>query len=201
MKKLTFLLIASLFYVIGLAQGYSVGDKAIDFELKNVDGKMVSPKDYADAKGFIVVFTCNTCPYAVKYEDRIIELNKKYAKKGFPVIAINPNDPEVQPKDTYELMVEKAKEKGFDFPYLYDPGRKVSAVYGATKTPHIYLLSKKGEKLTVEYIGAIDDNYEDASAVKKAYLADAVDALLAGGKPEITETKAIGCSVKMKKKI
>jgi peroxiredoxin len=199
MKKLTFLLIASLFYVIGSAQGYSVGDKAIDFKLKNVDGKMVSSKDYASAKGFIVIFTCNTCPYAVKYEDRIIELNKKYEKKGFPVIAINPNDPEVQPKDTYELMVAKAKEKNFNFPYLYDPGRKVSAVYGATKTPHIYLLSKKGEKLTVEYIGAIDDNYEDASAVKKAYLADAVDALLDGKKPEITETKAIGCSVKKKK--
>jgi peroxiredoxin len=199
MKKLTFLLIASLFYVIGSAQGYSVGDKAIDFKLKNVDGKMVSSKDYASAKGFIVIFTCNTCPYAVKYEDRIIELNKKYEKKGFPVIAINPNDPEVQPKDTYELMVAKAKEKNFNFPYLYDPGRKVSAVYGATKTPHIYLLSKKGEKLTVEYIGVIDDNYEDASAVKKAYLADAVDALLDGKKPEITETKAIGCSVKKKK--
>ncbi|NJO89007.1 MAG: redoxin domain-containing protein, partial [Chloroflexia bacterium] len=82
MKKLTFLLIASLFYTIGSAQGYSVGDKAIDFKLKNVDGKMISPEDYADAKGFIVIFTCNTCPYAVAYEDRILELNKKYDKKG-----------------------------------------------------------------------------------------------------------------------
>jgi peroxiredoxin len=200
MKKLVVLLFASLFYVAGSAQGYSVGDKAIDFKLKNVDGKMVSSKDYKEAKGFIVVFTCNTCPYAVKYEDRIIELNKKYEKKGFPVIAINPNDPEVQPKDTYELMAKKAKDKGFKFPYLFDPGRKVSAVYGATKTPHIYLLSKNNDKLVVEYIGAIDDNYEDASAVKKTYLADAVDALLDGKKPVVTETKAIGCSVKKKKK-
>ena len=199
MKKLTLLLIASLFYVIGSTQGYSVGDKAIDFDLKNVDGKMISLEDYKDAKGFIIVFTCNTCPYAVAYEDRLIELNKKYEKKGFPVIAINPNDPEVQPKDTYELMVHKAKDKSFNFPYLYDQGRKVSAVYGATKTPHIYLLSKKAKKFAVEYIGAIDDNYEDASSVKKAYLAEAIDALLAGKKPAVTETKAIGCSVKKKK--
>jgi len=199
MKKLSLLLIASLFYVIGSAQGYSVGDKAIDFDLKNVNGKMVSLEDYKDAKGFIVVFTCNTCPYAVAYEDRLIGLNKKYEKKGFPVIAINPNDPEVQPKDTYDLMVKKAKAKSFNFPYLYDPGRKVSAIYGATKTPHIYLLSKKGKKLAIEYIGAIDDNYGDASEVKKAYLAEAVDALLAGKKPAVTKTKAIGCSVKKKK--
>ncbi len=200
MKNLTLLIIASLFYVAGQAQGYSVGDKAINFKLKNVDGNMVSATDYKKAKGFILVFTCNTCPYAVAYEDRLIELNKKYEKKGFPLIAINPNDPEVQPKDTYDLMVKKAKEKGFNFPYLYDAGRKISAVYGATKTPHIYLLSKRGKKLVVEYIGAIDDNYGDASKVKKAYLANAINDLLAGKKPAVTQTKAIGCSVKKKKK-
>lgn len=199
MKKVTILIFASLFYVSGLAQGYSVGDKAIDFKLKNTDGKKVSLADFDKAKGFIVVFTCNTCPYAVAYEDRLIELNKKYEAKGFPVIAINPNDPEVQPKDTYNLMVEKAKGKNFNFPYLYDPGRKVSAVYGATKTPHIYLLSKKGLSLKVEYIGAIDDNFQDAKAVKKAYLANAIDALLKGKKPSPSFTKAIGCTVKKKK--
>jgi len=199
MKKITLLIAASLIYVLTSAQGYNVGDKAISFKLKNVDGKMVSPEDFKSAKGFIVVFTCNTCPYAMAYEDRIIELNNKYSKLGYPVIAINPNDPEVQPADTYELMVQKAKDKSFTFPYLWDPARKVSEVYGATKTPHIYILSKKGKDLVVEYIGAIDDNYEDASAVKQTYVADAVDALLAGKKPSPNFTKAIGCSVKKKK--
>ncbi len=180
------------------AQGYKVGDKAINFKLKNVDGKMIASQDFKDAKGLIIIFTCNTCPYAIKYEDRIIALDKKYKSKGFPVIAINPNDPEVQPDDTYEKMVKKAQEKQFTFPYLYDPGRKVSAVYGATKTPHVYLVSKKGDALTVEYIGAIDDNYKDASMVKKTYLEDAINALLEGKKPQPNYTKAIGCTVKKK---
>lgn len=184
MKKATFTILAVLFYMLANAQGgYSVGDKAVDFQLKNVDGKMVSLKDYSKAKGFIVVFTCNTCPYAVVYMDRLIELNKKYEAKGYPVIAINPNDPEVQPADTYDLMVSKAKEKNFNFPYLFDPGRKISATYGATKTPHVFLLSKKGNDFKVEYIGAIDDNYEDATAVKTPYVANAIDALIAGKKP------------------
>lgn len=199
MKKITLLIVLSIFSVLSFAQGYNVGDKAISFKLKNVDGKMVSTADYNNAKGFIVIFTCNTCPYAVAYEDRIIELNNKYEKKGYPVIAINPNDPEVQPADTYELMVAKAKEKSFTFPYLWDPDRKVSAVYGATKTPQIYILNKKGKDLVVEYIGAIDDNFEDASAVSKKYVENAVSALLAGKKPSPDFTKAIGCSVKKKK--
>ena len=184
--------------VTAYSQGYEVGNRVDHFKLKNVDGKMVSTMDYKVAKGFVVIFTCNTCPYAVKYEDRIIALDKKYKAKGFPVLAINPNDPEVQPNDTYALMVDKAKDKNFSFPYLFDPGRKVSAVFGATRTPHIYLLSKNGKKLMVEYIGAIDDNFKDASKVNKKYLEDAIDALLAGKKPMLTNTKAIGCSVKKK---
>jgi len=200
MKKLVFFILASFLYLnINAQEGYNVGDKATDFQLKNVDGKMVSLKDFKNAKGFIVIFTCNTCPYAVAYEDRIKELNKKFESKGFPVIAVNPNDPEVQPADNFDAMVTKAKDKNFTFPYLYDPGRKISSVYGAMKTPHVYLLSKKGNDLTVEYIGAIDDNHEDASAVKTKYVEDAVNAILAGKKPNPDFTKAIGCSVKKKK--
>lgn len=198
MKNL-FLIIGILaFQLAGYGQGYKVGDKAINFNLKNVDGKFISSTDYNSAKGFIVVFTCNTCPYAVAYEDRLIELDQEYKVKGFPLIAINPNDPEVKADDSYKLMQEKAKEKAFKFPYLYDPGRKVSEVYGATKTPHVYLLSKKGSQLKVEYIGAIDDNFEDANSVNKKYLANAIDALLSGKKPNPATTKAIGCSVKKK---
>ncbi len=199
MKKIVLLI--SMFVFAGsmaYAQGYKIGDKAINFKLKNVNGKMVSTEDYTDTKGFIIIFTCNTCPYSIKYEDRIIALDKKYKTKGFPVIAINPNDPEVQPDDTFDKMVKKAQEKNFTFPYLYDPDRKISAVYGATKTPHVYLLSKNGNELTVEYIGAIDDNYKNAEQVQKKYLEDAIDALLAGKKPTVSYTKAIGCTVKKK---
>ena len=178
------------------AQGYKVGDEASHFNLKNVDGKMVSSESFKNAKGFIVIFTCNECPYSKAYFDRINELDKKYKAKGFPVIAINPNDPEVQPSDSFDKMVKKAKEQNFSYPYLFDPDRKVSAVYGATNTPHVYLLSINSNKLMVEYIGAIDDNSNDASKVTKPYLSNAVDALLSGQKPSVSYTKAIGCGVK-----
>lgn len=177
-------------------KGYKVGDKATDFKLKNIDGKMVSLSDYTDAKGFIVTFTCNHCPYAVMYEDRLIDLHNRYAEKGYPVIAINPNDPEVQPKDGFPEMQTRAKEKGFPFVYLMDEGQKVYPQYGATKTPHIFLLNKE---LVVEYIGAIDDNARDASAVKVKYVENAISALEKGSKPDPDFTKAIGCSVKCKK--
>ncbi len=118
-------------------KGYEIGDEATDFKLKNIDGKMVSLSDFKSAKGFIVVFTCNHCPYAKKYEDRIIELDKKYKTQGYPVIAINPNDPNVQPEDGYQQMIERAKQKGFTFPYLVDEGQKIYPQYGATKTPHV----------------------------------------------------------------
>ena len=178
--------------------GYEVGDKAMDFKLKNIDGKMVSLSDYTDAKGFIVIFTCNHCPYAVKYEDRIIDLDNKYKSRGYPVIAINPNDPEVVPEDSFENMQKRAKQKGFNFPYLLDEGQEIYPAYGATRTPHVFILEKDEQDLYVRYIGAIDDNYGDPSSVEKKYVEDAVDALLAGKPVDITSTKAIGCSIKKK---
>ncbi len=198
MKKLI-IVFAFAFTAISMlsAQGYKVGDKATDFRLKNVDGNYVSMSDYPDAKGFVVIFTCNHCPYAVAYEDRIIELDRKYKPKGFPVIAINPNDPAAEPRDSYELMQVRAREKGFTFPYLFDDGQKVYPVYGATRTPHIYLLRRVGNDLVVAYIGAIDDNYRDASAVEEPFLANAIDAVLAGQKPDPDFTRAIGCTIKV----
>jgi peroxiredoxin len=202
MKKLSIMIF--MFSIIGgsaLAgdSGYQVGDKAADFNLKNIDGKWVSLGDYEDAKGFIVIFTCNHCPYAKAYEDRIIALDRKYADRGYPVIAINPNDPVAYPEDSFENMQKRAAEKGFTFPYLFDEKQEVFPVYGATRTPHIYILSKEGNDMTVEYIGAIDDNYEDASKVSTKYVEDAVDALIAGKAPEVKTTKAIGCSIKVRK--
>lgn len=183
-------------FTINNSKGYKVGDVASDFNLKNIDGKMVSLSDYTKAKGFIVVFTCNTCPYSVANEDRIIALDKKYKTKGYPIIAINPNDPAARSGDSFEEMKVRAKEKGFTFPYLFDDGQKVYPKYGATKTPHVYILNKDDGKLIVEYIGAIDDSSRNEDNVSERFVEDAVDALLAGKKPTKTYTRAIGCSIK-----
>jgi len=177
--------------------GYTIGSEAAEINLMNTDGSMVSYDSFPDAKGFIVIFTCNTCPYAVASEDRIIALDAEFKSKGYPVIAINPNDPAVQPDDTFELMQEKAADKGFTFPYLFDTSRSVYAEYGAKKTPHVYLLQKENGKKIVKYIGAIDDNVRNGDAVKDRFLANAVNQLLSGKEVSVKETKAIGCSIKV----
>lgn len=175
--------------------GYAVGDTIKDFKLKNVDGDFLSLSDYDDAKGFIIIFTCNTCPYSVANEDRIIALNDKYEDSGYPVIAINPNSPVAVPNESFEKMKERSDEKGFNFPYLLDEGQKVYPRFGATKTPHVYIVTKNDMK--VQYIGAIDNSSRDADAVTEKYVENAVDALLAGKKVEKTTTVAIGCSIKV----
>lgn len=191
-------LFISAFALNNMAQkGYGIGDLADDFSLKNIDNSMVSLADYKDAKGFIVTFTCNTCPFAVLYEDRIQALNEKYGSQGYPVIAIMPNNTDVKPGDNMQAMKQRAQEKGFTFPYLIDKGQKVYPKFGATKTPHIYVLEKTKKGNVVKYIGAIDDNHEDASAVKIKFVENAVDALLKGEEVMRKETKAIGCSIKV----
>jgi peroxiredoxin len=180
-------------------EGYKAGDKAIDFKLKNIDGKMMSMSDCKNAKGYIVVFTCNHCPFSKLYEDRIIALDKKYDTKGYPVVAINSNDPGVSPDDSYEKMIVRAKDKKFTFPYLYDETQTIAKTYGATNTPHVYVVAKENGALTVKYVGAIDDNSEDATKATKHYVEDAVDALLAGKAVPVAQTKAIGCTIKWKK--
>lgn len=182
-------------YTTSTENGYKVGDTIEDFSLKNVDGKMVSLSDYKNAKGFIIIFTCNMCPYSVANEDRINALDAKYKSKGFPVIAINPNDPKASKGDGFEDMIFRAKEKSFSFPYLFDEGQKVYPKFGASKTPHVFIVNKKGMK--VEYIGAIDNSSKNPDAVTEKYVENAVDALLAGKKIEKTETRAIGCTIKV----
>lgn len=178
-----------------VVDAYKVGEQATDFSLKNVDGSMVSLKDYKGANGYIVVFTCNTCPYAVMYEDRIIELHKKYVKDGYHVVAINPNDPSVKAGDDFASMQARAKEKNFPFKYLFDEGQKVYPAFGATRTPHVYLLDANRY---IRYIGAIDDNAQNPSEVSVKYLENAIAALKAGNNPDPSETKAIGCTIKVK---
>ncbi len=203
MKKTT-LFFALLLAFIGMAftfgndhNGYHIGDTARDFKLKNVDGSMVGLADAKKAEGYVVIFTCNHCPFSIAYEDRIIAIHKKYAKKGFPVIAINPNDKDVAPDDSFEKMQARAKEKKFAFSYLYDETQEIAKAYGATRTPHVFLLDKNR---VVRYIGAIDDNSEEPDAVKEKYLENAIDALLAGKEIAVKETKAVGCTIKWSKK-
>lgn len=193
-----FLLSVVLLAFAPAKQGYDVGDTAADFKLKNVDGKMVSLADYTSAKGFIIVFDCNTCPVSKAYNERIHALNKKYAPKGFPLIAINPNSPELARGESFDEMVKYAKKKGYDFPYLYDESQETVKAYGATNTPHIFVLTKSASDLKVAYIGAIDDNTRNASAATKHYVEDAVDALLADKPVATPKTKAVGCGVKIK---
>lgn len=177
--------------------GYDIGDIATDFNLENIDGKFVSLSDFNDAKGFIIVFTCNTCPYAVLYEDRIEALNKKYASQGYPLIAIMPNNVQTKPGDSMNSMQQRAIDKGFTFPYLMDAGQKIYPQYGATKTPHVYILESTTRGPVVRYIGGIDDNYKDATLVKTNYVEDAIEALKKGNLIKQATTKAIGCSIKL----
>ena len=156
-------------------------------DVKNADG--------STPNGYIVTFTCNTCPVAVKYEDRIIALHNRYAPQGWPVVAIMPNDIEVKPDDSPDAMKVRAEEKRFPFMYLFDEGQKIYPQYGATKTPHIFLLDNTHK---VRYIGAID-NSPDAESVTKHYLEDAIAAVEAGKDPEPDYTKAVGCSIKVKR--
>ncbi|QJD94822.1 thioredoxin family protein [Mucilaginibacter robiniae] len=201
MKKLIVLCFVALASVAfkPAEPGYKVGDTATDFKLKNVNGKMVSLANYKSAKGFLVVFTCNHCPYAKAYETRIMELDKMYASKGYPVIAISPNDPVAEPADSFENMQKRATEKHYSFPYLIDETQDVTRAYGAKATPHVYLLQKTASGNVVKYVGAIDDDTQGTNASRTNYVQNAVNALLAGKQPEVTSTKAIGCTIKWKK--
>lgn len=191
------LTLVMLFSGVKTADGLKVGDLAVDFNLKNIDGKMRSLAANKETKGYILIFTCNTCPYSVAYEDRIIALHNKYAPKGYPVVAVQPNNSKRSPGDSFEKMQKRAKSKGFPFPYLMDETQEVTSTYGATNTPHVYVLNRKSnETFKIEYIGAIDNNSRDAAAADKHYVQDAVENLLKGKKVETTKTKAIGCTIK-----
>jgi peroxiredoxin len=172
--------------------GYIIGDQAEDFTLKNIDGRMVSLSDFKGAKGYIIVFTCNHCPYAEAYEDRLISIANKYQPLGIPVIAINPNAPEMMRSDNFDGIRSRALSKNFPFPYLQDSLQRVYPRFGAQRTPHVFLLDSD---YIVRYIGTIDDNAADEKRVKKRYLESAIDAVLEGREPDPTVTKAVGCPI------
>lgn len=183
--------------------GLQVGDTAPDFALENIDGSTVSLVSTAAAyaekgievKGYIVTFTCNTCPYAQMYEDRLQALHAEMAPKGWPVVAIQPNDIQQKPDDNLPAMKNRAEEKGFTFDYLLDANQEVYPAYGASRTPHVFLLDTSRK---VYYIGAIDDNPRDPSGVSERFVVNAIQAIESNQKPNPDFTKAIGCTIKAK---
>lgn len=196
MKKIFVLFVvavASTFFTNRFSSGYTVGDVVKDFEAINVDGKMVGISHFPGAEGYVVVFTCNSCPVAQAYEDRIIKLAASLYDQKWPLIAINSNDKGMSPGDSYDKMKERAKNKKYTFPYLYDESQAILNQFGASKTPHFYLLDKSKK---IRYIGAMDDNSEDASSVTKKYIEDAIAAIKIGKEPNPSFTRAVGCSIK-----
>lgn len=186
-----------IFFSAGLYKGgYEVGDKVEDFQLKNVRGEMISMANFKSAKGFIVIFDCNTCPFSQAYLERIKALHAMYSDQGYPVIAINSNDPNRSPGDTFEKMISYADDNNYRHNYVYDHDQTVATAFGATNTPQVFLLQKQEDDYVLVYTGAIDNNTKDASAADKKYVEDAMTSILKGENPAMTKTKAIGCTIK-----
>ena len=178
----------------------ATGSVAPFFKLKNVDNNLVSFNDYPAAKGFILIFISNVCPYSKAYEQRILDLDKKYTRLQFPVIALNSNDPSISSGDSFEKMRERSKTRHYTFPYLCDDQQQVADLYGAGNTPQVFIVSKKDTGYTVEYTGAIDNDTQNRNPNKIRYAEEAVEALLNNRKPVITATKAVSCRITWKRK-
>jgi peroxiredoxin len=193
-------IVFALFSFAHATKAYQIGNTISDFALKNSeDGQLVSlVKMPHSGRGIIVIFTCNHCPFAKKYEQRIMELDKKYTALGFPVMAISPSDPAQEPEDSYNSLGQRAKVKHYTFPYVFDETQAIAKVFGATKTPEAFLVVREDNRLKLKYKGAIDDNADQPQKVKNEYVADAIDAFLANKPIAVTETKPIGSAIKWK---
>lgn len=174
----------------------AIGAKGPSFSLKATDGKTYALDEIKGEKGTAVIFTCNECPYAKGYEDRLIALANEYEPKGIAFIAINANDPKIEPGDSFDKMAERARQKNFPFPYAVDETQQIAAAYGAKVTPHIFLLDGAG---TLVYRGRVDNSLK-LDEVKKRDFQDALNALTTGSPVQVAETKAFGCGVKWSKK-
>jgi len=166
-----------------------------DQKMKNVDGQAIAVADVRGAKGTLVVFTCNACPYAKAWEDRIVALGNEYKSKGIGVIAVNANDPGKVAEDGYDQMKTRAREKNFAFPYVVDATSGLARAYGATRTPEAFLFDAQGKLV---YHGTIDDNAQDPEKVSSRYLSDALAAVSSGKDVAVKETKAMGCGIKFR---
>ena len=167
--------------------------EAPDFRLPGVDGKEYSLASFKQAKILIVVFSCNHCPAAIGSEDRMIQLHKDYEPKGVAMVSINSNEEQNHPDDSFEKMKERARDKGFAFPYVRDESQDAAKAYGALRTPHFYVFDGQRH---LGYTGRMDDDPYDASKASQHDLRNALDAMLAGKQPPIELTNPIGCNVK-----
>jgi peroxiredoxin len=166
-----------------------------DVAMKGVDGKALTIAQAAGKKGTLVIFTCNACPWVKRWETRIAAIGNAAKAKGIGVVAINSNEA-INPEDGFPEMQKRAKKLGLKFPYVQDETSDVARAFGATRTPEVFLFDAAGKLV---YHGAIDDNAQDAKAVTKPYLTDAVNAVAAGSAVSTAETKALGCSIKFRK--
>jgi peroxiredoxin len=174
--------------------GLPLGTSAVDFQLKGVDGETHNLNSFSDKKALVVIFSCNHCPYVQAYEDRMVQIQRDYSAKGVTVVAINSNDETGYPEDSYPNMIKRAKERGFNFPYIRDDTQEIAKKYGAICTPHVFAFDQQRR---LQYKGRIDDN-RNPESVKTKDLRNALDAILAGHKPSVQETRPFGCSVKWK---
>ncbi len=191
-------LTASLAFAAAAVAGpLALGAKApsTDVKMKNVTGDEVTIAGSAGAKGTLVSFTCNACPWAKAWEERIVALGNAAEKKGIGVIAINPNDPSVAAEDNFDEMVKRAEARGMQFPYVVDATSDVARAFGATRTPEAFLFDAKGKLV---YHGTIDDNGRQPDQVKNKWLESAVNAVASGKKVKDASTKALGCSIKFR---
>ena len=172
----------------------NINSHILDFSLKNYDGKMVSTTDYKSAKGFIVIFTCNHCPFAKLYSKRMNDLNTKYSKLNVPLLAINPMDSVLYEEETFDLMKQKAKKDKFNFPYLHDASQLVGKQFGAEHTPTAYVIWKENNHWVVKYSGSIDDNGEHPEKAN-SFIGNAVDELLKDKKVNNPNTESFGCKI------
>ena len=165
-----------------------------DFSLRNTDNKIISLSDYKDAKGFMIVFTCNHCPFAKLYPERFNALNLKYQSLGVPLIAINSMDSLLYDDESFELMQQKAKSEKFNFSYLHDADQKVGKDFNAKHTPHAFVIWKMNGSWVIKYSGAIDDNGEHPE-LATPYISNAVDELLQNKTVTKPETESFGCAI------
>lgn len=175
---------------------YKIGDMVANFKLKNVDDRMISLISFPSAKGIILVFTSNHCPFARAYENRIQALHSEFMPKGYPVVAINPNSSSEYKEDSFERMKEKAIEHNYSFPYLLDEKGTIAQLFGITRIPQVVILEKVGDGYYLRYNGVIDDNTQDATHVGKAYVKENVQLLLNNKPILISETRPAGCAVR-----
>lgn len=172
-----------------------IGEQIIPFRLIGTDDQQHAAADYRDRKALVIIFSCNHCPYVRAWEDRMIAIQHDYASRSVQLLAINANDAKKYPDDSLPKMQQRAEEKGFPFPYLFDETQEVARAYGAERTPEVFLFDEQG---VLRYHGAIDDNFEQPEAVQQPYLRAALDAILAGQQPPIASTPPVGCTIKWK---